>query len=50
VEETKFICPKDGGKIIVRKTRKGRKFYGCSNYPKCDFAAWKLDNLEKTVA
>jgi DNA topoisomerase-1 len=28
------------GDVIVRKTRTGRSFYGCSNYPKCDFASW----------
>ncbi len=48
VEETDILCPKDGGKVIVKKTRKGRKFYGCSNYPNCDFAAWKLEDI-KTV-
>ena len=47
VQETEFICPKDGGKIILKKTRKGRKFYGCPNYPKCDFAVWKLEDLKK---
>ncbi len=47
IEETNFICPKDGGKIIVRKTKKGRTFYGCSNYPKCDFAVWKLSDLKR---
>jgi DNA topoisomerase-1 len=33
------LCPKDGGEITERKTRKGRQrtFYGCANYPKCDF-------------
>jgi DNA topoisomerase-1 len=45
-EETDQICPKDGGKIIIKKTRKGRKFYGCSNYPKCTFAAWKLEDIK----
>jgi DNA topoisomerase-1 len=39
-------CPKDGGKIILKKTKKGRKFYGCSNYPKCDFAAWKIEDIK----
>jgi DNA topoisomerase-1 len=33
-------CPKCGGKIIEKKTRKGKVFYGCSNYPKCNFATW----------
>ena len=47
VQETDLICPKDGGKIILKKTRKGRRFYGCSNYPKCDFAAWKLEEIKK---
>lgn len=35
-------CPKDGGDIVERKTRKGRVFYGCANYPACDFTSWKL--------
>ncbi len=48
VEETNVLCPKDGGKVIIRKTRKGRKFYGCANYPKCDFAAWKLEEINKS--
>ncbi len=38
-------CPKDGGKIIMKKTRKGRPFYGCSNYPNCDFAVWKKEDI-----
>ena len=33
-------CPKCDGKIIEKKTRKGKIFYGCSKYPKCDFASW----------
>ncbi|MCL5438576.1 MAG: type I DNA topoisomerase [Patescibacteria group bacterium] len=45
IQETGFKCPKDGGNVIVRKTRKGRIFYGCSNYPNCDFATWKLEDL-----
>jgi DNA topoisomerase-1 len=35
-------CPNDGGEIVERKTRKGRLFYGCANYPTCDFTSWKL--------
>jgi DNA topoisomerase-1 len=34
-------CPKDGGEIIEKRTRKGRIFYGCSNYPDCDWTSWK---------
>jgi len=35
-------CPKEDckGDVIQRKTKKGRTFYGCSNYPKCDFVSW----------
>src|SRR3989344_4055940 len=47
VEKTDFKCPKDGAQIIIKKTRKGRKFYGCSNYPACTFAAWKLEDVKK---
>jgi DNA topoisomerase-1 len=35
------ICPEDGGELVERKTRKGRVFYGCSNYPACNFTSWK---------
>jgi DNA topoisomerase-1 len=33
-------CPKDGGEVVERKTRRGRFFFGCANYPACDFASW----------
>ena len=33
-------CPKCGGEILVKKTRKGRNYYGCENNPKCDFMVW----------
>ncbi len=33
-------CPKDGGDIAERKSRRGKVFYGCVNYPKCDFTLW----------
>ena len=33
-------CPKCGGDLSPRKTRFGKEFYGCVNYPKCDFTAW----------
>ena len=39
--ETGIDCPQAcGGKILRRKTRRGKIFYGCSNYPKCTFATW----------
>ena len=41
-------CPKcKEGEIILRKSKKGKAFYGCSNYPKCDFASWDKPIEEK---
>jgi DNA topoisomerase-1 len=48
LQETGKACPKCGeGKIILRSTRKGRKFYGCSSYPQCDFVSWNEPTGEK---
>jgi len=41
LEKIGVTCPKDAGEIVIRKTRKGRLFYGCANYPNCDFTSWK---------
>jgi len=41
LEKIGIECPKDGGDIVEKKTRKGRTFYGCANYPDCDFTSWK---------
>ena len=39
--DIKIKCPKcKTGDIVIRKTKKGKIFYGCNGYPKCDFAAW----------
>ncbi len=40
VEETPGICPKCGGKIVLKKSRNNRKFYGCAEYPNCNFMSW----------
>ena len=41
LEKIGVKCPEDGGDIVERKTRKGRIFYGCNNYPNCEFTSWK---------
>jgi len=41
LEKIGVKCPNDGGEIVIRKTRKGRIFYGCANYPNCEFTSWK---------
>jgi len=33
-------CPEDGGEVVVRKTKKGKTFYGCKNWPNCKYASW----------
>ena len=40
VKDTGAKCPKDGGMIVERRSKKGRTFYGCANYPNCDFVSW----------
>jgi DNA topoisomerase-1 len=37
---TGVLCPKDGGDIVERKSRRGKVFFGCANYPDCDFTLW----------
>jgi len=34
-------CPNDGGELVEKRTRKGRVFYACANYPECDWSSWK---------
>jgi DNA topoisomerase I len=40
VKETGVACPKCAGAIVERRSKKGRTFYGCANYPNCDFISW----------
>ena len=46
VFKTSAKCPECGGDVIEKKTRKGTSFYGCSNYPKCNFMTWDLPTDE----
>lgn len=47
IHETGAECPKCGGKVVLKKTKKGRVFYGCSEYPNCDFVSWDEPIQEK---
>ncbi|MBO8126735.1 MAG: type I DNA topoisomerase [Firmicutes bacterium] len=40
VKEVGVKCPQCGGEIVERRSKKGKVFYGCSNYPECDFVSW----------
>ena len=46
VENTDGVCPKCGGAVVAKKSKGGRKFFGCANYPKCDFATWNEPTKE----
>ncbi len=47
VEEVDVDCPKCNGSVVVRRSKRGRKFYGCDQYPNCDFVSWDLPVKEK---
>ena len=47
VKDTGGICPECGGHMLVRKSAKGRIYYGCSNNPKCNFMTWDEPVPEK---
>ncbi len=45
--EIEAPCPKCGGKLLEKTSRRGRKFYGCERYPDCDFVSWDMPVKEK---
>lgn len=47
VDDIGVKCPKCGGSVIKRKSKRGRIFYGCNNYPDCDFVSWDEPTQEK---
>jgi DNA topoisomerase-1 len=47
LEELDVECPKCSGKIVVRKSKRGKTFYGCSNYPECNFVSWDKPTSDK---
>ena len=40
-EKVGVACPKCGKEVVLKKTKKGRKYYGCENNPECDFMSWQ---------
>ncbi|MBO5030691.1 MAG: type I DNA topoisomerase [Lachnospiraceae bacterium] len=46
-EKIGVACPKCGKEIVIRKTKKGRKYYGCEAIPECDFMVWQKPSKEK---
>ena len=47
LEKIGVPCPKCGKDVVLRRTKKGRKYYGCENNPECDFMSWQKPSKEK---
>ena len=47
LEKIGIACPKCGKEVVIRKTKKGRKYYGCENNPECDFMSWQKPSEKK---
>ncbi len=47
LEKVGVPCPVCGKEVVIRKTKKGRKYYGCENNPECDFMSWQKPSKEK---
>ncbi len=41
IEKTGIPCPKCGNELTIRRTKRGKRYYGCSNYPECDYMSWQ---------
>ena len=46
LEETGVKCPKCGGKVYIKKSKKGKKYLGCENNPTCSFMSWEMHSKE----
>lgn len=46
-EKIGVSCPTCGKEVVIRKTKKGRKYYGCEDNPDCDFMSWQKPSVEK---
>mgnify|MGYP001019398805 FL=1 len=47
LEKIGVACPKCGKEIVMRKTKKGRRYYGCEDNPECDFMSWQKPVAKK---
>ena len=47
LEKTGIACPLCGKEVVIKKTKKGRKYYGCENNPECDFMSWQKPSAKK---
>ena len=47
LEKIGVSCPLCGGDVVMKKTKKGRRYYGCSNHPECEFMSWPRPSGQK---
>ena len=47
LEKIGVPCPLCGGEVVIRKTKKGRRYFGCSNHPECEFMSWQKPSSQK---
>ena len=47
IEETKYLCPICNGKILIKKTKRGKQYYACENSQACKFMIWETPTDEK---
>lgn len=47
LEKIGVPCPVCGKEVVIRKTKKGRKYYGCENNPECEFMSWQKPSKER---
>ena len=47
LEKAGVRCPKCGKEVIIRRTKKGRRYFGCEGYPECDFVSWQKPSEER---
>lgn len=47
LEKIGVSCPKCGKEVVIKKTKKGRRYYGCEDNPECDFMSWQKPSSEK---
>ncbi|HAP93789.1 MAG TPA: type I DNA topoisomerase [Desulfotomaculum sp.] len=46
ITSTGVSCPQCGGELVIRRSKKGRRFYGCSRFPECNFVVWNEPSIE----
>ena len=47
LEKIGVECPSCGGDVVILKTKKGRRYFGCSNHPECDFMTWQKPTTQR---